>query len=738
MIVLQGRLDTIRFANPENGYTVARFTPDGYQAEITAVGILAGVRAGETLRMEGEWEKHAKFGEQFRVAVFEVLLPDTARGIRRYLASGVIQGVGAAMAEKLVAYFGTHTLEVLDSSPERLAEVPGIGKAKARTIKESWKSYHAIRTLMALMTKIGASPSAGAKILHAYGTEALNLVQEDPYRICRDIPEVPFEVADRLGLASGLEKESLPRLRAGVLHVLEKAGYAGHVFLPEKDLLVRSLRLLGGSREKVAEALLNLEEEKVIVAEEGEDRRHIYLAEMFGAEAGIGARLSAMLSLGTSFDTRTDITSLELSVVKGLAIRLSEEQLTTLSRLLENRVAILTGGPGTGKTTLIRSVCAVMGERGARILLAAPTGRAARRLSDVTGRKAQTLHRLLKYNQLEGRFEMNTDHPLDVDLLIVDEASMVDILLMYHLLCAVPITARLLFVGDVSQLPSVGPGNVLGDMMASGRIPSFVLTTIFRQAAESPIILNAHLVNQGRMPEFLVAEDGSLSEFYFIRQSCPEKVVHTIITLCSQRIPERFGFDPLKEVQVLTPMHRGEVGTLYLNQVLQNALNPLTGDRKKQLGFFRVGDKVIHLKNNYKKEVFNGDIGQVCDIEEEGQVLVVDYSEGEGDRQVSYSLEELDELALAYAISVHKSQGSEYPVVIIPLMLEHAPLLQRNLVYTAMTRGKRLVIFVGMSQALDMAIRNDRPTRRFSDLARRLDSLMTPPGGFPLRQEKPG
>ncbi|TYT74145.1 SF1B family DNA helicase RecD2 [Desulfobotulus mexicanus] len=723
MIVLQGRLDSIRFSNPENGYTVARYTPDGYQAEITIVGVLSGVRAGETLRIEGEWEKHVKFGEQFRILQFEVILPDTARGIRRYLASGIIPGVGAGMAEKLVAYFGTHTLEILDSSPERLQEVPGIGKSKVKVIAKAWKSYHSIRTLMALMARIGASPSSGAKILHTYGSEALQLVQEDPYRICREIPEVPFEVADRLGLAAGMEKDAYSRISAGLLHVLERAGYSGHVFLPEKELLNKAFRLLGGNREKLAEALFDMEKEKVIVVEEGKEQRHVYLSEMHGAESGIGLRLSAMLSIPSPENMRPDLSSLELSVLKGLAIRLSEEQLDTLSRLLDHRVAILTGGPGTGKTTLIRSVCAVMGERGAKILLAAPTGRAARRLAEVTGRKALTLHRLLKYNQMESRFEMNRDNPLDLDMLIVDEASMVDILLMFHLLCAVPVNAKIIFVGDVSQLPSVGPGNVLADLISSGRIPAFILTTIFRQAAESPIVLNAHLVNQGRMPDFTPVGDGCLSEFYFIRQGSPEKVVETIVALCSQRIPERFGFDPLKEVQVLTPMHKGEVGTLFLNQVLQNALNPLKPGKKKKMGSFRVGDKVIHLKNNYKKEVFNGDIGQVCDIEEGEGLLLVDYSEGEGERQVGYTLEELDELALAYAISVHKSQGSEYPAVIIPLMPEHAPLLQRNLIYTAMTRGKRLVIFVGMSQALDMAIRNDRPTRRYSDLSRRLDTL---------------
>lgn len=725
MIVLQGRLDSLRFSNPENGYTVARFMPDGYQTEITAVGILAGVRAGETLRIEGDWEKHAKFGEQFRISRYEIILPDTARGIKRYLASGVIAGVGEVMAEKLVAYFGAHTLEVLDASPERLSEVPGIGKAKARVIAASWQSYHAIRSLMALVAKIGVSPSSGAKILHTYGSEALTLVREDPYRICREIPEVPFEVADRLGLAAGIPRDSESRIRAGIVYVLERAGYSGHVFLPEKDLFPRALKLLGVSRENLAHILEKLGEEGALMLEEDGEQRSVYLKDMHGAESGIAARLSAMLSLAAPVESRPEASVLEGAVLKGLAIRLSEEQLTTLSRLLESRVAILTGGPGTGKTTLIRSVCAVMGERGARILLAAPTGRAARRLADVTGRKALTLHRLLKYNQMESRFEVNTDNPLDVDLLIVDEASMVDILLMFHLLCAVPLQTRLLLVGDVSQLPSVGPGNVLGDLIASGRIPAFTLTTIFRQAQESPIVMNAHRINRGEMPDFAQSEDGALSEFYFIRQSSPENVVRTIVTLCSLRIPERFGFDPFRDVQVLTPMHKGEVGTLYLNQVLQQALNP-PREGQGAGGVFRVGDKVIHLKNNYKKEVFNGDIGQVCGIEEGEGLVLVDFSDGDGEREVAYTREELDELTLAYAISVHKSQGSEYPVVIIPLMPEHAPLLQRNLVYTAMTRGKRLVIFVGMPQALSMAIRNDRPTRRFSGLSRRLKGEADP------------
>lgn len=721
MIVLQGILENIRFTNPENGYMVVRFSPEGYQTEITAVGVLAGARAGELLRIEGDWENHPRFGEQFRVQSFEMLLPDTARGIRRYLSSGILSGIGPAMAEKLVAHFGSHTLEVLEASPERLREIPGIGPSKARTIAESWRSYHAIRTLMALMGRVGASPSAGARILHAYGAAALDMVREDPYRISREIAAISFEVADRMGQGVGIPAENEERLAAGLLHVMDRAGQSGHVFLPEKEALFRAGRLLAVDRELVCKILEKLHGEGAIVLETAGDENRIFLREFFDAETGVCAKLSAIQTLPPPVNP--DEISLASSIEERLSIRLSEEQLFTLAKLLENRVAILTGGPGTGKTTLIRSLCSVMGKKGERISLAAPTGRAARRLSEVTGRSAMTLHRLLKYNQNEGRFEMNSEKPLESDVLIVDEASMVDISLMFHLVKALPVTSRLYLVGDISQLPSVGPGNVLGDLIHSGKIPSFTLKTIFRQAAESPIILNAHRVNEGRMPEFPSLAEGDLSEFYFIRQSNPENAVKIIVELCTKRIPERFGFDSVRDIQVLTPMHRGEVGTLHLNQVLQKALNPLRPGQAGK-GGFRVGDKVIHLKNNYQKDVFNGDIGRVCRVDEQEGVLAVDYSESsERDREVFYTLEELDELSLAYAISVHKAQGSEYPVVIIPLMMQHAPLLQRNLVYTAMTRGKKLVIFVGLSEALGMAIRNDRPTRRFSALVDRLKSM---------------
>lgn len=717
VIVIQGRLDRITFSNKENGFTIARLTPEGHQTAVTVVGTLAGVRPGELMRLEGDWETHQKFGEQFRVDRFSVILPDTAKGIRLYLSSGILPGVGASMAEKLVEQFGSETLNVIEKDPGRLLEIPGIGAAKADKIAAAWQKHHAVRTLMGILADAGAPTSAGARILNAYGTLSLTMVQEEPYRICREIVEIPFEVADALARTTGMPLDAPERIRAGILHLLERAAQSGHTYMPEQEVVHRGMRLLGIGRETAAENIEALLEERAVVAEEEEQGRCIYLDSLYEAENGIAKRVQAMLSIPLSPKGSAD--TLEEAVLQKLAIRLSDEQLDVLAQVVKDRVAIITGGPGTGKTTLIRSVCAVMGNLGNRVLLAAPTGRAARRLSEVTGRKAATIHRLLKYNQAEGRFEVNHDTPLDTDLLIIDEASMVDTFLMYHLLCAVPLTSQLLLVGDVSQLPSVGPGNVLADLIVSEVVPSFTLQTIFRQALKSPIVTNAHRVNRGEMPDFSALADAELSEFYFIRQSTPENAVRTIVELCARRIPERFSLDAFRDIQVLTPMHKGEVGTLHLNQVLQEALNPREKNGPTG-GMFRPGDKVMHLKNNYKKEVFNGDIGTVCEIRPSEEVLVVDFTETGEDRQVPYAFDELDELTLAYAISVHKSQGSEYPAVVIPLMPQHAPLLQRNLLYTAMTRGKRLVILVGMAKALSMAIHNDRPTRRLSGLSSRL------------------
>ncbi len=734
---LEGCLDRITFYNPENHYTIAKFCPKGAQNAITVVGFMPAPTAGEFLKLDGTWETHIRYGQQLKIIRFEVLLPATVDGIRKYLKSGVIKGLGTRTIARLVRHFGDQTLIVIESEPEKLTDVKGIGKAIAKQIAESWQSHHAIRCLMIFLQKHGISLAYSGRIFKQYGVAAVDILKDHPYQIACDLPGMGFYIADRIAQQQGALSDDPQRIRACILHLLEQAAGDGHMFMTGHEARRKCAKLFDIDSESASAAMIELSDEGQVVQEAMENQDSdqdgeqdidqgkylaLYLSALHRAETGIAQRIKAFLTVPVK---PPDINQEQMTreILARLAIQLSSEQQSVLEEILLHHIAIITGGPGTGKTTLIRSIAAICDRLQHKTILSAPTGRAARRLSEVARKKASTLHKLLGYNLEQNDFEKDEDDPLNVDVMIVDEASMVDAQLMFHLLKAIPVTATLILVGDVFQLPSVGPGNILSDLIQSGVIRTFELKEIFRQAEKSPIIVNAHLVREGKLPNLdKYRHSEELSEFYFIEQYQPETVLKTIVELCSRKIPERFGLDPVRDIQVLSPMHKGTVGTIQLNQVLQEALNPKSSPLAAGIQF-RLGDKVMHLKNNYAKEVFNGDIGIISGIDQSPQLAQRRLSVNYDERLVDYESEEFDDLILAYAISVHKSQGSEYPAVVIPMMPQHHPLLQRNLLYTAITRGKKLVIIVGTRQALDTAIKNDKPGNRLSLLDQRLKGV---------------
>jgi exodeoxyribonuclease V alpha subunit len=715
MITLQGHLERIAYQHERTHYTIGKLRVDETHNMVSVVGYMAGAQPGDILRLKGGWETHEKYGPQFRAASVEIVPGDPLDSIRKFLASGFIKGIGPKLTGKLLSHFEADILNVLDSDPNRLCEVSGISAAKAEGISDAWRTHHGARRAMMFLQAFGVKPFHCARILNVLGPDAVEIIKQDPYRLSTDVHEIDFFLADRLAIDLGVEPDDLRRLQACLLYLMEQSIAQGDTFADRNTLMARCAKLTQVDETPVATALDSLVSAGMLVAKSiGGDPpiEAVYLTAFHAAEIGIANRITALLSVPMPPDS-LDPDQITSEVVRRLAIKPSDGQLAVLSEISSHRAIIITGGPGTGKTTLIRSVCAVFGAVGKRICLAAPTGRAARRLSEVTGRKAATIHKLLGYHLEEAKFEKDENNPIEADVVIVDETSMVDTLLMFSLLRAVPMTAVLVFVGDVFQLPPVGPGNVLSDLIDSGRIRTFELNEIFRQAQESPIIVNAHRVRAGRMP-VLDSADPELAEteFYFMEQTSPAAVVETVVRLCAEIIPRCFRLDPIRDVQVLTPMHKGEGGTLNLNQVLQAALNKSREATAGKGRVFRLGDKVMHLKNNYQKEVFNGDIGTVCEIDNEEEELLVDYD----GRDVAYGYDELEELSLAYAITVHKSQGSEYPAVVVPMMTQHYVLLQRNLLYTALTRGQRLVFLVGSRNAVEIALHNDKPRQRLSGL----------------------
>ncbi len=721
LLTIEGHLEHITYSNPQTRYTVARLKPLSAAGPVTVVGYLAGVHIGEPLQVRGTWDNHPKYGQQLKIHSYEVILPATIDGIRTFLASGGVKGIGPSLSARLVKAFGADTLRIIEDAPQRLCEVNGIGESRAAMIHTAFREHQVLKDIMRFLQEMGAPASMAAKVYKQYGAGAVSLIREDPYILARDFSGPGFVAADAIARKQGLDSEDPERVRACILHLIRQNINDGHTFAEEHNLVSRCEHLFQITSDAIDNGIGELAAAGDIIAEElaqHPSTRGLYMRQLYQAETGLADRLKAMLSMPVP-QSAIKAEKIAAEVHKKLAINLSAEQLAVVTQALSHRLAIITGGPGTGKTTLLRSISALFDAAGKRVMLAAPTGRAARRLSEVTGRAAGTIHRLLGYNFTDDSFMRHRDHPLDTDAVIVDEASMIDIMLMYRLVDAVPISAVMVLVGDVAQLPSVGAGNVLADMIRSECMPVFYLNKIFRQEQQGDIVVNAHKVRQGEMPVFESGDrPDEILDFRFIEQADPQRVAARIVQLCREELPREFNFDPLADIQVLTPMHKGVVGTINLNQLLQKALNSQPVLVEAMGNGFRIGDKVMHLKNNYRKEVYNGDIGRITGIDRQQSELVVAYY----GRSVAYDFDELNEITMAYAVSVHKSQGSEYPAVIVPIMTQHYVLLHRNLLYTAITRGQKQVILIGTRKALAIALKNDKPHHRLSGLATRLNS----------------
>ena len=691
----------------------------GEREPVTVVGNLFAVHPGETLKLTGKWVHSRKFGRQFRAVSCLPVLPATLTGIEKYLGSGLIKGIGPVMARRLTQKFGLRTLEVIENEPQRLLEVEGIGPVRVEKIKKAWAGQKEIKDVILFLQSHGVSTAYAVKIYKAYGNNAVTLLRENPYRLAMDISGIGFKTADKIAKNLGVPPDSPLRTQAGILFLLWEAAEEGHVFLPREELVERAAQVLEVDAGLVQGALDELGKDDRVVVEvfngQEEGAAGVYLKPLWVAEEKIAERLFR-LSRAAASRPAVDPEKAVAWVQDVNALTLAEKQKEALKKALTEKVLVITGGPGTGKTTLVKSILKIMEAKKQKVVLASPTGRAAKRLSEVTGREAKTIHRLLEYRPLEGRFARNEENPLDADLVIVDETSMVDVLLMNHLLKAVPLSATLILVGDADQLPSVGPGNVLKDIIASGAVATVALTEIFRQAGRSMIVVNAHRVNRGEFP-VLKKEKGL--DFYFIEKKEPEEAVQEIKELMARKIPATFGFRPVEDIQVLSPLRKGAAGVERLNQELQALLNPRGREVGRAGRIFRVNDKVMQIRNNYEKDVYNGDIGRIVQVDAEEQEIWVQFE----DRRVSYDYADLDELVLAYAISVHKSQGSEYPAVVLSLLNQHYVMLQRNLLYTAITRAKKLLVIVGDKKALAMAVKNARPQRRYTGLQRRLKEI---------------
>ncbi len=700
---IEGVVERIVYENAETGFFVGRLREESKPDLTTFVGNLMAVSTGETVRLWGQWVEDKKWGRQLRVERYETVAPATTVGIEKYLGSGLIEGIGPIFAKRLVEAFGVDTLRVIEEQPERLRRVPGIGPKRAAQIREAWQSQKALQSIMLFLQSHGVSTSQAVKIYKRYGNAAVAVLRDNPYALAGEIAGIGFRSADKIAANLGLTKDAPQRLEAGLLYALEQATLEGHIFLPETELIGEAARLLGVSIELLAAPLKSLAARKEVVR----DGEALYLQNLFNAETGCDRQLKRLIG-APARQVSIDAERAIAWVKRTQGIELSDEQRLAIRTAASAKLCIITGGPGTGKTTIIRSLVSIFEKKGQTVLLAAPTGRAAKRMEAATDHEAKTVHRLLEFSPREGAFTRNEDNALEADLIIIDETSMVDVFLMHSLLKAVPSFARLFLVGDVDQLPSVGPGSVLLDIIASGVAPVVWLKTVFRQAAQSGIVANAHHINEGHYPAF------NTEDFIFVERKDPAKALEAVLEIVTVRIPRKFGFDPVRDVQVLAPMHRGDTGVTRLNEALQQALNPAGQAVPRKP--FRLGDKVMQLRNNYELDVYNGDVGVISLVDEEAKELQVQFD----DRQVIYAFDDLDELALAYAATVHKSQGSEYPAVVVTLLPQHYLLLQRNVLYTAVTRGKKLVVIVGDAKAVGMAVSNSKVTRRHTRLTDRL------------------
>ncbi len=717
---LEGTVERVTYFNPENGYSVIRLQPARSGDLVTLVGNLPELTPGEHVRLQGQWTSHTEYGRQFKVERCEQTLPATVEGIRRYLGSGLIKGVGPKTAERIVQTFGAETLNVIDTQPDRLREVPDIGPKRYRLIRDAWDAQKHIKEVMVFLQGHGVSTGLAVKIYKQYGDNSLNIVRTDPYQLARDIWGIGFRTADKIAQALGLPPDAPTRLEAGLAFALSEMADEGNVYVPQPELLKTAVELLEVGPELLPPALDRLEAARRIQRDQlaGVTEPAVYLMPFYQAEVHVAQRFKTLLNVPmsrladlVSFDWPFFFASLETGPG---GVALSPEQRQAVQMAVSHKVCVLTGGPGTGKTTTLRTLIQLLERRHHVVALGSPTGRAAKRLSEATGRPAQTLHRLLGFGPAGG-FQFNEQQRLPAHMVVVDEVSMLDLLLTNNLLKAIDPAAHLLLVGDVDQLPSVGAGNVLHDLVQSGQVPVARLETIFRQAAGSHIITNAHRVNHGQVPVF----DREARDFFLFAEDEAESAANRVVEVVSERIPRRFGLDPLVDVQVLAPMHRGAAGVGNLNVQLQAALNPPAPAKpERQLGgrVFRAGDRVMQIRNNYQKEAFNGDIGRLAEVDSENQTLTVVFD----GRPASYEWSEADELVHAYAVSIHKSQGSEFAAVVVPLVSQHYMMLQRNLLYTAITRAKQLCVLVGSRKAIAIAVRNAKVAKRWTGLAQRL------------------
>jgi len=702
----EGTIDQIIYYSPESGYTVCKFSLESGQT-VTVVGSFPPLSPGEVLRISGRWEVNPKFGRQFRVENFLPILPSTIKGVEKFLSSGLINGIGPVLARRIIKKFGLKTIDILSKQPQRLKEVEGIGSHKLKDIKKSWQEHQKISDLIIFLQEHNISTNLAIKIYHQYGDDSFRILKTNPYQVCRDIWGIGFKTADQMALKLGLSPDSLERVKAYIYYLLEKDTEQGHVFSLWQDVKRESQRQLEVEEERVEEGLTELEKDKLVVIEGLDSQKAIYLPFYYRAQEEVVRCLHELASfpfLKPPFDVDKAITAAE----EQQAITFSDLQKLAIRESLLKKILVITGGPGTGKTTIVKAIVDIFHKWGRKVLLAAPTGRAAKRLSEATQKEAKTIHRILEYNPKGGSFRRNENRPLTGDALVIDEFSMVDLPLMYYLLQSVPPWMRLILVGDKDQLPSVGPGNLLKDIIDSKQVEVVKLDEIFRQEKDSLIVLNAHRVNQGQSLIYPPRGDKN-SDFYFIHQKDEQKVFKIIVNLCAYRLPKKLNLPPLStQIQVISPMYRGLIGVDNLNSELQSRLNPHGQGLKLGGRQLKVHDKVMQIRNNYEKEIFNGDIGIIVYVDNSSYRVGVDFD----GRVIFYEKEEMNEITLAYAISVHKAQGSEFQAVVMPLLPQHFIMLQRNLFYTALTRAKKLSVIVGSYKALYIAIKNDKPIKR--------------------------
>ncbi len=713
--ILEGVVERILYTNPDNAYTVAALRPSGTRLEVTIVGNLGSLRMQETVRAEGEWVVDRKYGRQFRVESFTTVLPSTTAGIEKYLASGLIRGIGGHYAKKLVAKFGAEIFEVIENHPERLREVPGIGGKRLDQIRRGWDEHRALRGILMFLQQHNIPQGFAARIYRQYGDRALEQIRRNPYQLALEIRGIGFKSADAIAQKIGIPVESIERCKAGVYFLLQELAGEGHCYFAADPLIERATAALAVEQRLIVEGINALKSEGHIVLEILPDgTRAVYLRQLHHHESTVAASVTHLLTTGKLLPKIDPVREMETFEAQS-HFRLAENQRAAVAGALKGGMLVITGGPGTGKTTIIKAVLKILARFGVASLLAAPTGRAAKRMHELTGITASTIHRLLQYSPQEGKFLRNPQNPLRADFVILDESSMIDIGLANSLLRAVSPTTSVLFVGDTDQLPSVGPGNFLMDLINSGVVPVVRLNEIFRQARQSHIVTNAHRINAGNMPAMGAANDPA-ADFIFIEAETPPAVLEAVKDAVGKRIPRDHNLDPRADIQVITPMHRGPIGAQNLNRELQAMLNPARGGHDRAGVSFKPGDKVMQTANNYEKDVFNGDIGFISSMDEDEQFLRVNFD----GRLVTYEFSELDELELAYAITVHKSQGSEYKAVVMPVHTTHFVMLQRNLLYTAITRGRKLVVLVGQKRAVAMAVDNFNSTPRNSALDQRL------------------